>query len=244
MKKKTPDKDTAAYRLMQARQKAGFEKPMDAVSRFGWAQSTYMAHENGQNGIRPDAAKRYADAFHVDAGWLLTGEGNVPLGVLSQPCVMTSPTVSSPVAGTVFDVEGTEFARIPVYDVQFSAGFGANNDGEPVIDYQVMSVATLRRWTDSPVRQLSFIRVDGDSMEPLLFNDDWVLIDASNTNLISPAIYAIVYDGRGFLKHASKNIETGAVTLASHNPLYPPQTITRPDGLRIVGRVVLSIRKH
>ena len=81
-------------------------------------------------------------------------------------------------------------------------------------------------------------------MEPLLFNKDWVLIDADRTSLVAPAIYAISFNGEGFLKHASQNLETGAITLVSHNPAYPPQTIAKPEGLRVIGRVVLSIRTH
>lgn len=153
------------------------------------------------------------------------------------------PVLPSP-ESAIFELGGKEFARIPVYDVQFSAGFGAQNDHEQPLDYHVLSVDTLRRLTDASIQQLLFLQVRGDSMEPLLLGGDWVLVDASRTNLVSPAIYAIVYDGEGFLKHASKSIETEAITLVSHNPAYPPQTVTSPDKLRIVGRVVLSIRKH
>lgn len=237
MKAKQSDNQSTAARLRLARERAGFKTAADALERFGWKQSTYLAHENGQNGIRPDKAKLYADAFKVSVGWLLSGED-------SAPSAAPPPATPATPLGMIVEFEGTEFAKIPVYDVRFSAGYGANNDAEPVIGYQVMSVETLRQWTDAPLQQLSVIRVHGDSMEPLLCNDDWVLIDASHTNLVSPAVYAIVYDGEGFLKHASKNIETGAVTLVSHNAAYPPQTITMPDRLRIIGRVVLSIRKH
>lgn len=150
----------------------------------------------------------------------------------------------APTEGTIFEVNGSEFAKIPVYDVRFSAGFGAQNDYEQPLDYHVISVATLRRLTNASIKQLVFLQVHGDSMEPLLMGDDWVLVDASRKNLAAPAIYAIVYEGEGFLKHISKNFETGEITLTSHNPLYQSQTITRPEGLRIIGRVVLSIRKH
>lgn len=145
---------------------------------------------------------------------------------------------------SIVDVKGKEYASIPVYDVRFSAGFGAQNDAELPLDYHEISMSTLRRFTDAPLNKLVFLRVSGDSMEPLLYNRDWVLVDARRTNLVSPAIYAIVFEGEGFLKHASRNLETGAVTLASQNPLYPPQTIAQPEGLRIIGRVVMSMHMH
>mgnify|MGYP001194523839 CR=1 FL=1 len=146
--------------------------------------------------------------------------------------------------GSIVDLGGKEFARIPVYDVRFSAGFGSPNDNEQPMDFHEIGMPMLRRFTDAPVNKLAFLQVNGDSMEPLLFNKDWVLIDADRTSLVAPAIYAISFNGEGFLKHASQNLETGAITLVSHNPAYPPQTIARPDGLRVIGRVVLSIRMH
>lgn len=178
-----------------------------------------------------------AKALGVSPEWLASGEEQT---APPQPSA-TSANFSK---SEVIDCNGVEFARLPVYDVRFSAGFGAKNYGEAPHEYHEIGMTLLRRFTDAPVNKLAFLRVSGDSMEPLLYNGDWVLIDASRSNLVAPAIYAIVYDGEGFLKHASQNLETGAVTMVSQNPAYPPQTITRPEGLRIVGRVVLSIRMH
>ena len=237
-----PDQSTPATRLRLAREKAGFKSAAEVIERFGWKQSTYLAHENGQNGIRADKAAVYADAFKVTVGWLLTGETAVPVAPTYHPAASVVGIGDFP--SSLIEVKGKEFASIPVYDVRFSAGFGAQNDDELPLDYHEISMSTLRRFTDAPLNKLVFLRVSGDSMEPLLYNRDWVLIDARRTNLVSPAIYAIVFEGEGFLKHASRNLETGAVTLASQNPLYPPQTIVQPEGLRIIGRVVLSLHMH
>lgn len=43
--------------------------------RYGWKVSTYASHENGQTEVPQEDAKRYARAFGVSAGWILTGEG-------------------------------------------------------------------------------------------------------------------------------------------------------------------------
>lgn len=67
-----------AKRLAQARRAAGYRTPAQAIAKFGWKGSTYMAHENTQNGLRPGPAMRYAKAYGVDAGWLLTGAGPGP----------------------------------------------------------------------------------------------------------------------------------------------------------------------
>ncbi len=68
-------KSDSALRLRQARAAAGFKSASDAVARFGFRPSTYMAHENGQNGIRPEPALAYAKAYGVEPGWILTGIG-------------------------------------------------------------------------------------------------------------------------------------------------------------------------
>jgi phage repressor protein C with HTH and peptisase S24 domain len=66
-------KSDQAARLRAAREAAGFKSASDAAQRFRWRASTYMAHENGQNGIRTEPALAYARAFGVDPGWLMTG---------------------------------------------------------------------------------------------------------------------------------------------------------------------------
>lgn len=65
--------DTPNARLKEARIKAGFETAKAAADKFRWHRSTYAAHENGQNGLREDAAERYAKAFGVTKAWLLLG---------------------------------------------------------------------------------------------------------------------------------------------------------------------------
>lgn len=62
-------------RLQEARAKAGFERPTDAAKAYGWGQSTYISHENGTRGLKPDVAERYAKAFRVPAEWILYGKG-------------------------------------------------------------------------------------------------------------------------------------------------------------------------
>lgn len=73
--KQTSAKSDPAARLRAAREAAGFKSASDAAQKFRWRASTYMAHENGQNGIRTEPALAYARAFGVDPGWLITGIG-------------------------------------------------------------------------------------------------------------------------------------------------------------------------
>lgn len=65
---------TMHQRLKQARRKAGYKTATAAIEQFGWSNSTYRAHENGQNNYKIKDAKLYADAYRVSASWLLVGE--------------------------------------------------------------------------------------------------------------------------------------------------------------------------
>ena len=61
-------------RLAQARRDAGYATAISATTQNNWNYSTYSQHERGQRGITRKAAKKYAEAYNVSAGWLLTGE--------------------------------------------------------------------------------------------------------------------------------------------------------------------------
>jgi SOS-response transcriptional repressor LexA len=70
-------------RLRQIRRIRGFEKQAEAPEAFGWSKNTYKSHENGTRPLSAKAAKRYAAAFRVPVGWLLSGEGGYD-GALSS----------------------------------------------------------------------------------------------------------------------------------------------------------------
>lgn len=62
-------------RLRMARERAKFKSARAAALRHGWTVSTYASHENGQTDVPSKEAKKYAKAFKVSAGWILTGDG-------------------------------------------------------------------------------------------------------------------------------------------------------------------------
>ena len=71
------DRPEAAKRLETARIQRGFATAKDASRFFGWVYETYIQHEQGIRGLGRQSRK-YADAFRVSEGWLLTGEGEGP----------------------------------------------------------------------------------------------------------------------------------------------------------------------
>ena len=67
---------TAGERLRAVREAASYRSARQAASALGVAYSTYLGHENGQNDFTPAQARTYADAFGVDAMWLMFGESH------------------------------------------------------------------------------------------------------------------------------------------------------------------------
>jgi phage repressor protein C with HTH and peptisase S24 domain len=61
--------------LKQARANAGFRSARAAAARFGWAPSTYAAHENASRGFGAEEAVTYGRNFKVNPQWLLFGTG-------------------------------------------------------------------------------------------------------------------------------------------------------------------------
>lgn len=62
-------------RLKIARERAGFASAAEVARKFGWTETTYRAHENGQRNIPRSKAPTYARAFRVSPEWLLYGRG-------------------------------------------------------------------------------------------------------------------------------------------------------------------------
>lgn len=55
-------------RLREARKRAGYRSAAAAARRFGWTESTYASHENGQTPVPKEEAVIYAKAFKVRGG--------------------------------------------------------------------------------------------------------------------------------------------------------------------------------
>ncbi|MEM6409467.1 MAG: adenosylcobalamin-dependent ribonucleoside-diphosphate reductase [Pseudomonadota bacterium] len=84
-------------RLKSARLSAGFESAKDAVDAHGWVYQTYAKHENGGAGFQKQAVD-YANAFGVQASWLLLGETETP-GIAGQPPTLPTGGGFTPTQG-------------------------------------------------------------------------------------------------------------------------------------------------
>lgn len=88
-----------------------------------------------------------------------------------------------------------------------------------------------------------WLRVKGDSMEPMLLESDLVLVRLQNDVENGDYAVVIVDSEDGLVKRIEKNGDS--LTLVSNNPYYPPRTFSGEEMNRvhIFGKVIESKRK-
>ncbi|AXY41632.1 XRE family transcriptional regulator [Halomonas sp. JS92-SW72] len=130
-----------------------------------------------------------------------------------------------------------DYALVPLYDAQCSAGDGAWNENCQVLTHLAFTRYSLRKQGLTP-EHLSAIRVDGDSMEPVLEAGDTVLIDHTRTHIEGEGIYIIRLDHHLYAKRLQRSFD--GVAIISENPAYREIQVPRDrlDELEIIGRAV------
>jgi hypothetical protein len=122
-------------------------------------------------------------------------------------------------------------------DLRASAGGGAEVFDE---NYELMTIdeRIVRNMTGSSDRKLEAIHVDGESMEPTLYDGSIVFIDREQTDINKDGIFIASTNAGLFIKRVRQRAD-GMVELISDNKTYSPELLA-PDEVRIVGKVVGS----
>lgn len=129
---------------------------------------------------------------------------------------------------------GNDWAVVPRLDLGVSAGPGRVAEGEGAYDTFRFS----RRWLDEQGlgrASLSAIRVEGDSMEPVLNDGDEILVDRA-PRAFRDGIHVVRLGDTLMVKRVA-SAGPGRIALLSQNPAYPPVEVAAED-LEIIGRVV------
>lgn len=195
---------------------------------------------NDTNGIGAVKARLLGDFLHVDPYWLETGSGRLDKyttlpsdnqGLKEQPRVRSY----DPEDGVPDDV-----VLVPESRIEFAAGNGRTAMFELVEDEEP---ATYRRsWFQkrgmNPDRARRF-RVSGDSMEPMLYARDTILVNLDEQNVVDGKLYAIRYGDELRVKYLSRRLD-GTLLLRSVNPAYaieevPPELVEQH--IAVIGRV-------
>lgn len=184
----------------------------------GLSEATLRSYLSGATYPTLDRLMQIAEASKVDAEWLAFGEEKSP-----------SP-----------EVQGMDdYAFVPLYDAQCSAGAGAWNENCRVLTHISFTRYSLRKQGLTP-EHLSAIRIDGDSMEPVLHSGDTVLIDHTRTTIEGEGIYILRLDGHLYAKRLQRQFN--GVSIISANKEYDKVLVPQDQlhELDIIGRAVWS----
>ncbi len=88
-----------------------------------------------------------------------------------------------------------------------------------------------------PSKYVSAIKVKGDSMEPIIKDGEYVIIDTSSKDIINGKIYVISDEDGGLLIRRIYRLNGGVLKLLPENELYKSQTV-KADDIRIIGKAI------
>lgn len=131
-----------------------------------------------------------------------------------------------------------DFALVPRYNVQASAGPGSEVHSEQIVDH----LAFKRSWLtemDLKAGSLALITAKGDSMVPTIKDGSLLLVDTRKEQSIRDGIYILRMDGALLAKRLQRLLD-GGILVKSDNPAYK-ELKAEKDQLQlldIIGRVV------
>lgn len=169
-----------------------------------------------------DMVEKILNKFNVDANWLITGTGTAADGRIIPA-----------------EVDTEEYAYVPMYDVEVSAGGGAVAYGETAPAYHLAFRCDWLSQRGLFAKNLNCVTARGDSMEPTISNKDTLLVDTSKTHPRDGQIYVIRSSDMLWVKRVQPQID-GGLLLLSDNPAYPPMELdldNHPD-IQVIGQVV------
>ena len=133
---------------------------------------------------------------------------------------------------------------VPQLDVGASAGPGAVPGEERARSHLAFDARWLRGLGTGDPRQLSTIRVDGDSMAPTLAEGDEILVDrADGADRLRDGIYVLRMDEALLVKRLAVNPAARTVSIRSDNAAYPGWPDCPLSSIQVVGRVVWTGRR-
>lgn len=130
-------------------------------------------------------------------------------------------------------VELTEVKRVNLRLRAGMSGFDIEPD-LPIVEPLVVPSSTLRA-LKVDITNLLALRVRDQGMEPMLFEDDWIVIDTRDTQPRSSDVYAVNWNGEACVQQL---VQRGGQWYLSYvNPAFKPVNV-RSGQMNIVGRVV------
>jgi len=131
-------------------------------------------------------------------------------------------------------VDPDDFYKFPVVE----AFLNESRDSFVPVSEGISCVPFMKGWIDqikAHPKNLIFLFVHGDSMEPVIMDGDVIMIDTSQKRIFDGYIYALAVGISIVIKRLYFK-PNGLVRVKSDNPEYEPYEAA-PDDLRIIGEV-------
>jgi len=211
---------TIGEQLRAVRKKMGLSQS-EFARLVGVSLPTIQRYERGETSPKAELLRRVAKVCDVsfDLGdYIIEPEGKAE-GVVSSDA----------------------YTPLPLVKPRLAAG-----GGSVVIDESVETWLHFRtEWLKQigPARQLVLMRVEGDSMEPTLYENDVIMIHQGKRELRPGKLYAIGIDDRLLVKRLHPALG-GGIEVISDNPRYGKEVIKEgAPGFRVIGQAVWMARK-
>lgn len=131
------------------------------------------------------------------------------------------------------------FVKIPIRDVYASAGSGSAFMNGEIIGQMVFNQDSLNGVSRSrSLKNLNIIHARGDSMQPLIYDGDHMLVDSGINRVCFDGIFVFSFDDGVFVKRLAVNPVNRTVSLKSDNPAYQDFHDIPVESLHIAGEVV------
>jgi phage repressor protein C with HTH and peptisase S24 domain len=181
--------------------------------------------------LMASVAIKASKSLNVDLNWLITGKG--------------SPDADAHDIAVLDDNEqpSDDYVQIKEYSIKCAAG----NGREPTYEEQHESVPATYRlsWFQrigvNPNHCKRFV-VTGDSMIPVLYNNDRILVDLSDTFPIhNNHVYAIVFGNEVRVKRLISQMNGDLIIRSDNRDSYPDEIIKHDEenvNFRVIGRVI------
>ena len=216
--------------------------------------------ELGKQNITIELATKLEEIFSVNIRWLLTGKGEmflnengpkfvqnqyngsqnqqyqantINIGSLSE---LTPPELKEDKERDI-ELNDLRLSLIPMVEAKLSAGGGSFLTSDEIKGYYAFRQDFLRQISVDPNKAV-LMKVMGDSMSPLIDEDDTVLVDLMDKSLIEGKIYAIGYGETILVKRIELRFPD-QIALKSENTKYSDMVISQEDFYRsaVIGRI-------
>lgn len=223
------DFSSLGKRIKFALEKSG-KKQADLSKYTGIKSATVSQWCSDQvKALKYDNALKVAKFLGVNHRWLVTGKGPI------EPDDVEVINDEAP-------LNTDEYITIKEYNITFACGDGR----EPTYDELNDSISVIYKISWFQERQINpanckRFRIEGSSMEPLLFDGDRVLVDLNDTEVRNGRVYALIQDRQLKVKRLYKLIDGSLIVHSDNSTSNPDVKIPKNESnlfFKIIGRVI------